>query len=74
MSKKRLQKPDESSECDGRGVSARDPRVVQAIENVFRLTHKRDMTLDERQMFGLAQQQGHKSRKKTRPEVAILET
>jgi len=52
-------KADNVSESAKRSVSSHDPQLQHAIESVFRLTHQREMTLDERRMFGLSQRDGH---------------
>jgi len=44
------------------GSAKRDRRLKSAIETVFRLTHRRDMTAKERREFGLnAPDSNHKS-------------
>ncbi|HWC17348.1 MAG TPA: hypothetical protein VG498_10045 [Terriglobales bacterium] len=44
---------------DGSGTSVHSRRQIKdAIERVFRLTHQREMTIDERRIFGIGERPG----------------
>lgn len=58
MKKKRPVAKAEVESTSGAGILSRGPKMQTAIENVFRLTHKREMTPDERRVFGLLKAEG----------------
>ncbi|HVH85095.1 MAG TPA: hypothetical protein VM912_00095 [Terriglobales bacterium] len=58
MKKKRPAAIAEVESTSGAVILSRGRKMQTAIENVFRLTHKREMTPDERRIFGLLKAEG----------------
>ena len=55
MKKRAVQRVLEVSALPATNVTARNRKLSAAIESVFRLTHGREMTVEERRLFGLSQ-------------------
>jgi hypothetical protein len=55
VKKRAVGKSRESSVVPATIAAAQNRKLSAAIENVFRLTHGREMTAEERRLFGLSQ-------------------